>query len=75
MHVAEQLGSAVQLLERGDEDLERLEVLAADVDEDVLRLDRVCGDQAPSMKRCGTRERISLSLKLPGSDSSALITR
>src|SRR5436309_15655209 len=27
------------------------------------------------MKRCGTRDRISLSLKLPGSDSSALTTR
>ena len=29
----------------------------------------------PSIRRCGTRERISRSLKLPGSDSSALTTR
>ena len=63
------------LLERVDEHLELRLVLAADVDEDVLRLDRVRGDQAPSRKRKGTRSMISRSLNVPGSDSSALITR
>ena len=36
-HVAADLGPVLQLLERGDEDLVRARVLAADVDEDACR--------------------------------------
>ncbi len=44
--LAEQVAPLLHLLERGDEHLELVLVLTADVDEDVLRLDRVCRDQA-----------------------------
>ena len=44
--VAADVRAALQLLQRGDEHLVRARVLAADVDEHRLRLDRVRGDQA-----------------------------
>ena len=44
-HVLEQPGRA-RLLERAPHDLEHVQVLAAQVDEDVLRLDPVGGDEA-----------------------------
>ena len=44
--VTADVGPVLELLERGDEDLVRPRVLAADVDEHRLRLDAVRGDQA-----------------------------
>ena len=52
------------------------QVLAADVDEDAPSHSTACAMiRQPSISRCGTRDMISRSLKLPGSDSSALTTR
>ena len=74
--VAEEPGGARLVDARACEDLVLGQVLAADVDEDVLRLDRVRGDQAAlDAAGAGRVAMTSRSLNAPGSDSSALTTR
>ena len=62
-------------LERVAQDLELALVLAADVDEDVLRLDPVRRDEAALEEAERDAQHDLAVLERPGSDSSALTTR